>query len=225
MQSHKKAPFRALFLCLTVAPKPALAYASIMKHAWLLLLIFMLPAQAEIYRWVDDDGNVVFSDEPHANAEKIEVSPSTVYTPQENIQGPDEGEDEILKLSPDDTPGVEEAEPAVPAYQLRIIAPAHDESIWVNNGNVTVNMIVEPQLDAERGDRVLLQLDGAPVGEPQSATTFQLNNLSRGTHSLSAQVVDNNGSMLTSSGTVTFHLHRASVLNRPAQNPGQNPAN
>lgn len=195
-----------------------------MKHAWLLLLIFILPAQAEIYRWVDDDGNVVFSDEPHANAEKIEVSPSTVYTPQENIEDADE-DDDILKLSPDEPPTVEEAQPAVPDYQLRIVAPANDESIWVNNGNVTVDMIVEPQLDAERGDLIELQLDGSQVATPQAGTTFQLNNLSRGTHNLSAHVIDSNGNRLTTSANVTFHLHRASVLNRPAQNPGQNSAN
>lgn len=193
-----------------------------MKHAWLLLLLFILPAQAEIYRWVDDNGNVVFSDEPHPQAEKVDLPPSTTYTPVE-----DEESSEILKLSPEEATGEEavEEQDAVPDYQLRIIAPANDESIWVNNGDVTVSMIVEPQLNAERGDRILLQLDGVAVGEPQASTTYQFNNLSRGTHSLTAQVVDSSGTTLTSSDTVTFHLHRASILNNPAQNTGQNPTN
>jgi len=99
------------------------------------------------------------------------------------------------------------------------VAPANDESIWVNNGDVTVSTIVEPSLDAERGDKILLQLDGEAVSEPRSSTTFQLNNLSRGTHTLNALVVDSSGATLTSTGSVTFHLHRASVQNNPGLKP------
>lgn len=189
----------------------------IMRHTWLILFLFILPAQAEIYRWVDENGNVVFSDESHPSAETIDLPDSTTYTPPE-----EESEPDILKLSPDED-DIAESGDAVPAYQLRIIAPAHDESIWVNNGNVTVSLLVEPQLDAERGDRIRLELDGTPVGDPQSGTSFQLNNISRGSHNVTAYVVDEAGGTLTSSDTITFHLHRASIQNNPPQNPGLNP--
>lgn len=191
----------------------------IMKYTWLLLFIFIIPAQAQIYRWVDDNGNVVYSDEPHPQAETVDLPPSTTYTPVDA-----EAEtDDILKLTPpeaDEAKAQQQSE--VPNYQLRIIAPADDESIWVNNGNVTVSMIVEPELNSERGDLVQLQLDGNNVGEPQAATSFQLSNLSRGSHNVTAMVTDNSGVTLASSATVTFHLHRASKLNKPAQNSNNN---
>lgn len=190
-----------------------------MKYTWLITLLLVTSAQADIYRSVDAEGNIVFTDEPGPGAEKIEVAPASVISPEPSITTGDEEVDEILKLSPETEPAVtEQAADAVPAYQVRIIAPADDESIWVNNGNVTVSLIVEPQLNAERGDLIVLSVDGADVGQPQPSTSFQLTNLSRGTHTASATIVDSAGSPLTTSATVTFHLHRTSVLNKPAQN-------
>lgn len=184
-----------------------------MRFAALLMLLFLLPVHAEIYRWIDDSGNVVFSDEPQPGAERVDLPPGTTYTPVDE----EAATDEILKLSPEDEDEAQQQD--VPDYQIRIVAPANDESIWVNNGDVTVSMIVEPTLDAERGDQVILRLDGEPVSEPRNTTTFQLNNLSRGTHSLDATVVDSNGVALTSTGTVTFHLHRASIQNNTGLTP------
>lgn len=177
------------------------------------MLLFLLPVQAEIYRWVDESGNVVFSDESQPGAEKIELPPSMTYTPVESET------DNILKLSPDE----EEVDLDVPDYEIRIVAPANDESIWVNNGDVTVSMIIEPELDAERGDKIVLELDGQPVAESLASTTFQLKNLSRGTHNLTASVVDSNGATLVRTGELIFHLHRASRLNSLGQGEGTPP--
>lgn len=176
-------------------------------------MLFLLPVQAEIYRWVDESGNVVFSDESQPGAEKIELPPSMTYTPVESET------DNILKLSPDE----EEVDLDVPDYEIRIVAPANDESIWVNNGDVTVSMIIEPELDAERGDKIVLELDGQPVAESLASTTFQLKNLSRGTHNLTAMVVDSNGMTLARTGELIFHLHRASRLNSLGQGEGTPP--
>lgn len=204
-----------------------------MKYTWLLLLLFSFPALAEIYRWVDENGNVVFTDEPHPQAEKIEVSPSTVYTPDDSIRAP-EPDQPPLTLSPEpDTSDADNEAPAT-SYDLRIIAPSGDESIWSNNGDLTVSMIVEPALDAEQGHKILLQLDGEAVSEPRASTTFQLNNLNRGTHTLDAMVVDDNGNTFASSPVISFQLHRTSIQNntgltppgptggRPSPTPGAN---
>ncbi len=185
----------------------------IMRLITLLMLLFLLPVHAEIYRWVDDSGNVVFSDEPQPGSEKVDLPPATTYTPVDE----EAVTDDILKLSPEEKESTPQQ--SLPDYQIRIVAPANDESIWVNNGDVTVSLIVEPSLDTERGDQVILRLDGEAVSEPRNSTTFQLNNLSRGTHTLNAEVVDGNGATLTSTGTVTFHLHRASIQNNTGVTP------
>ena len=50
-----------------------------MPHSRLLLVLGLLVSLAatatEIYRWIDADGNVVFSDTPIEGAEKIEIAP------------------------------------------------------------------------------------------------------------------------------------------------------
>lgn len=205
-----------------------------MRYVWLLLLFLSFPALAEIYRWVDESGNVVFSDEPHPQAEKIEVSPSTVYTPDDSIRAPAPDQQPPLTLSPEPDTTEQDSESPTTAYELRIIAPSGDENIWSNNGDLTVSMIVEPALDNEQGHKILLQLDGEAVSEPRTSTTFQLNNLNRGIHSLEAMVVDDNGNTFASSPVVNFQLHRTSIQNntgltppgptggRPSPQPGTN---
>lgn len=180
-----------------------------MRATTLLLLFFLLPVHAEIYRWVDDNGNVVFTDEPKPGSEKVELPPTTTYTPIQQ----DAETDDLLKLTPgDDQPG-SDTEADIPDYQIRIASPADGESIWVNNGNVTVSMIVEPALDVERGHRIAVELNGQAVSEPQQSTTLQLNNLSRGSYSLFALIVDDSGNTLASSASVSFQLHRSSIQN------------
>ena len=51
-----------------------------LKHILLLLLLLTLtPLQAAVHRWVDDNGNVHYSDQPPAKqaSEKIEIKPHT----------------------------------------------------------------------------------------------------------------------------------------------------
>jgi hypothetical protein len=169
-------------------------------NKWIISLLFVcLPVSAEIYRWIDNEGNVIYSDQPNPKAEQIELSPTTTYSPTVTVQP----EINIVEeKSEDDLP--------VPPYELRIVSPGQNESIWVNSGNLSVTLIVEPVLDVERQDKIRLLLDGLEVGV-QASTTFQLKELSRGQHQLSAEVVDNSGKTLIQASSVTFQLHRASV--------------
>lgn len=44
----------------------------------LLLSLAVLPAQAEIYRWVDEQGRVHFGERPIQGAERVEVQPQVI---------------------------------------------------------------------------------------------------------------------------------------------------
>lgn len=46
--------------------------------ALLLLSLAVLPAQAEIYRWVDEQGRVHFGERPVQGAERVEVQPQII---------------------------------------------------------------------------------------------------------------------------------------------------
>lgn len=45
---------------------------------WLVMLLVM-PAAAEIYRWQDAAGKTHYSDRPHAGARPVQVDPGTTY--------------------------------------------------------------------------------------------------------------------------------------------------
>jgi hypothetical protein len=169
-------------------------------NKWIISLLFVcLPVSAEIYRWIDNEGNVIYSDQPNPKAEQIELSPTTTYSPTVTAQP----EISIIEET-------SEADLPVPPYELRIVSPGQNESIWVNSGNLTVSLIVEPTLDAERQDKIRLLLDGSEVGV-QASTSFELTELSRGQHQLTAEVINQSGQTLTQATVVTFQLHRASA--------------
>jgi hypothetical protein len=72
---------------------------------------------------------------------------------------------------------------------------------------------LQPRL--QPGHRIRLLLDNAPTGSAQSNGVFALTNADRGTHTVAAQVVDDDGAVVFTGSSTTFHLQRHSVLNTP----------
>ncbi|MDH5357203.1 MAG: DUF4124 domain-containing protein [Gammaproteobacteria bacterium] len=171
-----------------------------MKFALVLLMFIVMTAHAVVYRSTDRHGNVIFSDQPDDNAEQIELKKLPTYTPAPIPVTPDIIEPEQL---------LENVLP--PKYQIKIVSPKQNESIWENAGNVGVNVELTPELNTERGDQLMLKLDGVQIGEPQVASSFTLTNIDRGSHVLVVSVVDKMGKVLRRSVSVLFHLHRRSV--------------
>lgn len=168
----------------------------------------MIPlASAEVYRSYDDEGNVIFSDEPSADAEKIQVDEAFIYTPVD-----------VPPLVPDASEQQAEDEStlaAAPDYQVEIITPEQDEAIRANDGNVTINVKVRPPLSSKRGDQVQLWRDGLPFGSPQTQLSFVLPNMDRGTHQFSAVVLNASGEEINRSSSHKFHVLRNSIITNP----------
>ncbi|WP_161604010.1 DUF4124 domain-containing protein [Methylophaga lonarensis] len=179
-----------------------------MKSA--ISLIFLMCscvyAETAIYRSVDETGAVLFSDQQLPGAERVivEVIPgySPVPVPRDLFDATDETSDQfddqlITDLSPD--------------YILSIVNPVDDESVWINDGNVEVNVLIQPELQQQLGHMVQLTLNGRLVGAPVPTNNFVLQHLDRGSHELMATVIDEQGDVIASSETIVFHLHRATV--------------
>lgn len=198
-------------MCFWLAPRCKLAYIEAMKYWTLVLILLSSAAFAEVYRWVDENGNTVYSDQPVDNAEQINLPEASTYSPVivpiEEPADNDETSDE----------GVAESEdmPPAPDYQLQIASPQDDEALRVNDGNMTVNIQIRPALSQKRGDMIQLRMDGRPYGEPKAGLSFNLANVDRGTHTLSAVVMNANGEELAQSATIKFHLQRNSILLNP----------
>jgi hypothetical protein len=170
--------------------------------------LFAGSMHAEIYKTVDADGNVVFTDVPPKDQSKaIVLETQNTYTPEASA---------APKQSPE-RPAEEEPAPVLYDH-IAIVAPQHDAPVRENTGNVTVVVTSNPALDSSRGHTMQILVDGQIASSGQS-NSVALTNLDRGTHQLTAQIVDGNGQIVVSSSPITFHMLRYSAL-KPRQNPG-----
>ena len=166
------------------------------------LLVFFLAfvcatASAQVYRRIGPDGHVYFSDRPGPDAEQIDVTPNTAVrspraTGQENV------------TAPPDT--------AVTSYSsFSIVSPANNQGVRANNGDVTVVLKLEPEL--QPGHTIMLSISGQ--NDDQVVTSdgpaIDLNNLSRGLHTIEATVLDEQDVVLIKASPVSFNVMRVAV--------------
>ncbi|KAA0015965.1 DUF4124 domain-containing protein [Salinicola corii] len=156
---------------------------------------------APIYRHVDAQGNVIYSDEPGAG-NRVNLKPITVVDPAG-------GE---IRSGPHRSVAPEAA--AVEYERFVITRPGDQQTLPTGQaGNVQVKLAIEPAL--QRGDRVQLRVDGKVSQSPMHTSVFVLSQLPRGEHQLQADLVDAQGQVKLSTPPVTLYVQRASV-NLPA---------
>lgn len=170
-----------------------------------LLSLSVSPVSADIYRWVDAEGRVVYGDDPPA---KSKAKP--VNLPQLTIA-------DGYAPKTDNTDNTAASNPSAPTdaaaasySEFKITAPAADEALRSNDGSVTVTIALQPALKA--GDSIALYLDGKQVASGTSLS-FNLTEIDRGEHSLFAVLSDAQGNIIQNTETLKFSLLRHSVLN------------
>jgi hypothetical protein len=168
------------------------------------LLLCTLPAMAQVYTYIDDEGNRVFTDKPRAgNAERIELAPSNSMPATDNTSA--------------DTAVIAPPEPLQRYSLLRILVPQPDATIRDSDGNLIVSINSEPGLFAQHSYRLLL--DGKQVGEAGSSPVFPLENIDRGTHQLAVEVVDQEGRIIERTPNQPFHMLRISLTQKRMVKP------
>ncbi|TNE83299.1 MAG: DUF4124 domain-containing protein [Gammaproteobacteria bacterium] len=171
-----------------------------------LLSAMALPAAAQVYKQVDEHGNVTYTDNPPADEKGAEP----LKLPAINTQP---------ALQPKPKPSKKASESS--GYEeVSILSPAQDATIPPGQLNVVVQVFLKPAL--KPGHLVQLLHNGQPQGEPAYATSFSIDQLIRGEHSLQARVVDEEGTVIASSSAITIHVKRASRLNKPAAKGNSN---
>jgi hypothetical protein len=157
-------------------------------------MLLTYSATAEIYKWVDKNGNVHYSDSEVDGSEQVKLTKGNTFTPVETTTAQPSAQEKI----------------EVPTYTaISITNPSLNETIRDNNGNVAVIIDLAPALRS--GNSITLFMDDKELLKGKTQTGFTLNNVDRGSHTLRASVVDKNGEVLISSKSVIFHLHRAII--------------
>jgi hypothetical protein len=159
----------------------------------------------QIYKTVDEDGNVVFTDIPPKDDEVGEQI--VVEQPNSFSVGEGAGEASQWIVEPEAAEADAE-EPRERYLSLAIVSPADDEAVRENAGNVTI--LTEPTPHLKVGHRMRLIMDGQPVQEGRQAQ-FKLENVDRGTHTIVTEILDEQGRVLIRSAPSSFHMLRVAI--------------
>lgn len=166
-----------------------------------LLLLCAGAVSAQVYKWVDADGVVHYTDQPVPGAERIDIKQNTVSTPAARS----------TRSAPRNAAAAESAEPAKPfSYEsISFGSPTSEQTLWNIGGTLNVSIRLSPAL--RRGDQVRLYFDGALSATAGLST--QLEEVWRGAHNLQAEVVDANGTLMIRSEPIRFYVQQTSVAN------------
>src|SRR5688500_5174802 len=175
---------------------------------WLILLSTLLGTSASgvpAWTWVDANGTVHFSDRPVPGARQLELggAPAPGSAPPPAVGNPSR---------PTTRPG----EPARATYQIEIVSPAEQETLWNTGGMLTVALRSSPGL--QPGHRYDLVLDGQRRNLNTTSSRVELTEIFRGTHTLQVVVIDGAGTELARSPSRTFFVQQTSVLNPNSAN-------
>ena len=178
-----------------------------MTRVFILLFSLVLGggALADVFRWVDEEGVVHFSDRPYEGAEIVALPKAPTFSTPAAASRRQES-------APEEDSGTESVED-VTYTSLRIIGPGQDEVLWNTGGILNVKIDLEPQL--QDGHNMQLFLDGQVVGElAGDPRSIQLSDVFRGEHSLHAEIHDANGEGLFRSIAITFTVQQTSIQNQ-----------
>lgn len=161
----------------------------------LMFLGCTVATAATVYKWVDENGVTHFSDQPHENAQKVELkAPQTFSAPKTTAPA-------------QSTPP---KPPAEKVYQSCSMSEPTNDQVFLNTDTVSAGTSVQPSVRA--GDTVVVTMDGAPVpGVPPSGGQFTISPVDRGEHSIQMVVKDSTGNTVCASSPVLFHVRQPSI--------------
>ncbi len=162
-----------------------------------------LPAMAEVFTYIDAQGNRVFTDQPGTrNAKRVPLATSN-----------------RMSANPSDAAPVPatKTKPLFHYDMLRVLVPDPDATIRSTAGELIVSVTSEPGL--QQGHRYRLLLDGQPTAEPGPSPVFALNNIDRGSHNLSVEILDEQGRTVERTANQPFHMQRISLAQKRQAKP------
>ena len=164
------------------------------------LAVTLVAQSQEIYRWVDKNGIVHYSDQPDSpNAELINVIESNSYESADAAPAADSGGDDTDE--PEDDPADS------PYDSFSIVSPTPDEVFF--GADATVNVAADLQGTLRPGHTVVFFLNGNRKQADGLSTEYS--ELARGSYFLRASILNQNGEPVITSQQTTFHVRQPSI--------------
>ena len=162
-----------------------------------LMCVCSVASAATVYKWVDENGVVHYSDQPHPNAEKVPLKAPQTYTAPPIPATPSQ-------------PARNAPQKPAQTYQSCVISEPTPDQMFMITDTVTAGVTIQPAV--RPGDTAVVTLDGQRVpGVPASGGQFTISPVDRGTHVIQVTIQDSSGATICSSPPVTFHVHQPSL--------------
>jgi len=159
-------------------------------------LAFANIAGAVLYKGVDAEGKVVYSDKPFAAAEKFTPPPISVM--------------DAMKVRAEEKT-VEEKNPIEFKYiSFDIISPVNNQTIR-NEPDVAVSLKIKPGLNTAENHSIWMLVNGKPVIKNSQNLSFNVGRLERGANELQAQIRDQSGKVIVRTRTTVVFVHQTSA--------------
>lgn len=180
---------------------------------FMTLMVFSLmaavnPLMAQVYKTVDENGHVTYTDRPPADGSKPMDLPtlSVVEVPVY---------EKTARESAKNATGEQNTEISLKNLRRKyrdfaIISPQNEESVWNPQQAVPVAWSVSNPL--QDGMTVTLFIDGKKQS-PTTQSIIPLAGLVRGAHTITAELVDARNRKIATAKPVTFFIKQPSVYN------------
>lgn len=157
-------------------------------------------ANAQIYKSVDANGVVTFSDTPPRDSQ---ITSEEIQTPaQINSMQP-------ILIAPTDAQEIDNIKDMA-ERSIAIVSPTDNATIPMGAG--IFDVIVEAAPDLSDGEVVELYLDDEKIGDAQTVLKWTLIYVIRGAHKLQAKWIAEDGEILAVSEPITVFVLRPSIL-------------
>lgn len=151
---------------------------------------------AALYKGLDSEGKVVFSDRPFKDAQKLELPPISVVSSSDSSS-----EKEVL---------AEEKAAVFQYMSFDIVSPINNQIIRTDS-DISVSLNLRPGINTEKNHSIWLLVDGkAQISESQDLS-LQLGRLNRGAHELQAQIRSPDGEIIVRTKTSVVYIRPSST--------------
>jgi hypothetical protein len=159
----------------------------------LILGVCASASSATVYKWVDDNGVTHFSDQPNPKAEKLQISGAQTYQSQS-----------AAVTAP--APSVTQAPTA--ATPVCVIDSPGAGQVFLDTFSITGHVTL-----AHAAGETTLRMDGQDIsGLLGPDGSFALNQVERGDHSLTLQVINARGEVTCQANAVTFSIRQRNAV-------------
>jgi hypothetical protein len=172
----------------------------LLKYFLVMVIIYSSAISAGLYKGLDEEGNVIYSDKPFENSELFTPPTLTIM--------------DAPKVPPKKEVVEEEKVEETKYTKFSISAPVNDQTIW-NEPNLMVSLKLTPDLNISEGHTTWLLMDGKPIVKNSQSLLLQIGRSDRGQHTLQAQVRNKKGKIIKQTKPVTVHIKNSVVKRQP----------